>query len=447
MARNRLSVVCLFLLLPFVIPGWSLASQQKETFTKTDRQLAHVMLQTVEGDLKDHYYDPTYHGVDMQARFREAGLKIDTANNFREAVLAIEEALDGLNDSHTHFVPPPQPFRVDYGYLMMMVGSRCFIGEVKPGSDASAKGLARGDQVLTVDGTQPTREDFWSLKHSMGVLAPRLRTSLQLLTPDGKEQTLTLETRVHELSREINLTGMGVGFTDVNEQVRKRDDYRHYLRARYAEAGNSNDVLIVKFPEFGFAETDVNNIIDRARKYKALVIDLRGNSGGSVDTLKWLIGGMSEHDDRVERKDKKEEVAKGKGSGAFSGRLFVLVDGGSLSASEVFARVMQLEKRGIVVGDQTGGMVMEARFFPHEIGASSSTTKWGAQVTVANLIMKDGKSLEHIGVVPDIIVRPTAADLAKGSDPVLAAAVSMAGVSLDPAAAGKLFTFEWEPEW
>jgi carboxyl-terminal processing protease len=142
--------------------------------------------------------------------------------------------------------------------------------------------------------------------------------------------------------------------------------------------------------------------------------------------------------DRVSRDEHKAMVARKHGQ-CFDGRLLVLVDSGSASDSELFARVVQIEKRGVVLGDLSAGMVMEAQFYSYDTGV-------GAEITDADLIMTDGKSLEHVGVTPDEVVLPTVADLAEGRDPVLARAAETLGVQLSAEAAGKMFPYEWPPE-
>jgi carboxyl-terminal processing protease len=146
----------------------------------------------------------------------------------------------------------------------------------------------------------------------------------------------------------------------------------------------------------------------------------------------------------VGRKAHKPQLAKTRGTSAYSGKIIVLVDSASASAAELFARVMQLEKRGIVIGDRSSGAVMEARPYREEQGGDTKIFYWFS-ITDADLIMADGKSLEHTGVTPDEIVLPTAKDLAAGRDPAMARAAELAGLPMDPVAAGKLFPFEWQP--
>jgi C-terminal processing protease CtpA/Prc len=122
----------------------------------------------------------------------------------------------------------------------------------------------------------------------------------------------------------------------------------------------------------------------------------------------------------------------------------VLVDAESASASELFARIMQLEKRGMVIGDHSSGSVMEAREHSEQTGTDTAVY-YGASVTEWNLIMSDGKSLEHTGVTPDEVVLPSSMDLASGRDPVLAHAAESLGVKISPEEAGKAFPYEWPP--
>jgi C-terminal processing protease CtpA/Prc len=104
--------------------------------------------------------------------------------------------------------------------------------------------------------------------------------------------------------------------------------------------------------------------------------------------------------------------------------------------------VVQIEKRGTVMGDHSSGSVMEAAQYTYHSGTDTQFF-FGAQITDADIIMTDGKSLEHVGVIPEALMLPTSDDLSKGLDPVLAHAVETVGGKLTPEAAGKLFPYEW----
>ena len=218
------------------------------------------------------------------------------------------------------------------------------------------------------------------------------------------------------------------------------------MRARYREYGD--DLLVLKVPEFFFSASEVENMIGKARKHKSLIVDLRGNPGGAVDTLKYLLEGVFDKEvkvaDRVGRKENKPQIAKA-GRNPFSGKIVVLVDSSSASAAELFARVLQIEKRGTVLGDHTSGSVMEARDYNEQLGADT-VVFYGVSVTDADLIMTDGQSLEHRGVTPDEIVLPSAEALAHDRDPVLARGAELLGVKLTPEDAGKAFQYEWPPD-
>ena len=67
-----------------------------------------------------------------------------------------------------------------------------------------------------------------------------------------------------------------------------------------------------------------------------------------------------------------------------------------------------------------------------------------ASVTDADLVMPDGRSLEGVGVEPDLLLLPTADDIAHRRDPVLTRAAGMLGAPLDPSSAGALFPVRWK---
>jgi C-terminal processing protease CtpA/Prc len=219
--------------------------------------------------------------------------------------------------------------------------------------------------------------------------------------------------------------------------------WQHNIRSLSAEQG---DVFFWKFASFYEDEATIGHILNEARKHRALVLDLRENGGGSQDNLTFVLGSLFDHDitlaKEVTRKETRALVAKSRGRSAFTGQLIVVIDSRSASASEILARVVQLERRGVIIGDRSSGSVMAARFFPLSPGVGVGVS-YGAEITVADMIMADGKSLEHVCVAPNEVVLPTADDLAAGRDPVLARAAALAGANLDATVAGKLFPVEW----
>ncbi|HEX7316118.1 MAG TPA: S41 family peptidase [Pyrinomonadaceae bacterium] len=94
------------------------------------------------------------------------------------------------------------------------------------------------------------------------------------------------------------------------------------IRVRSSEVGDDK-LLIWKMPTFEVNEQVVDDMMSRARRYKTLVLDLRGNGGGYEDALMRLTGYFFDRDVKIgERKGRKESkvlTAKTRGDKAFKG--------------------------------------------------------------------------------------------------------------------------------
>jgi C-terminal processing protease CtpA/Prc len=411
------------------VPVWP------QQFSKADRDLVRAMLRDVATDVRKNYYDPKFHGIDWDAKVRQAQENIEKADSRDAAVSEIAALLDSLDDSHTSLTLPPRSYVHDYGFKMKMVGDRCYIVRVRSDTDAEKKGLKAGDEILSVNDHPVSRKTFWRIRYIYDYLRPQLGLRLTLRGDDATPRILEVMAKAHP-STVMNYSQL----QGVNQIAQDRDAQGQLLQPRYFDRGD--DLLVVRLPEFDLSALVVDSVLGKMRKHKGVVLDLRGNPGGYLATLERLLGGMFETDrkiyDRATRTSTKPFSISGRHHGAYTGRLVVLVDSDSASASEIFARVVQLEKRAFVLGDRTSGMVMEARFFQHQ-AFLASLAYYGASVTEADLVMTDGKSLEHVGVEPDFIVLPTSQDLAARRDPALAKAAGLVGAKLSPEEAGAAF--------
>lgn len=401
----------------------------------------HGMLRDAYDVVRKNYYDPTFHGVDLDARYKEFDAKINEVHSLGEGLALVSNFLHGLNDSHLYFEPPARPVVVDPGYTLEMVGLQCFVTHVRPGSDAEKK-IHPGDEVLQLNGFNLLRRDFDSINQYFHALSPGLQEQLQV-NIDNSPRDIIVQNAIHQRKRLLDLTTFNGN--DYDDFIRGAENENELLASRIAEL--DGNVMVWKMPEFDFEPevATLNTIFGKAQKHATLILDLRGNPGGRLDILQDVVGRFFDHGvkiaDRTARKPEKPAVAKNWGT-MYPGKVIVLVDSESASAAELFARVMQLEKRGIVMGDRTAGAVMQAISYPKDQGTDSKIV-YGFSVTDANMIMTDGKSLEGVGVTPDVVALPTAADLAAGKDPVLAKAIEMAGGKATPEEAGKLFPYIW----
>lgn len=413
-----------------------------QSLSATDRDRGHTMLKVIKNEIKKNYYDSTFRGIDLEARFKTAEDKVDAASSVGQVFGIVAQVLLDFEDSHLFFLPPQRSDSVDYGWQMQMIGDRCYVSAVKPGSDAEAKGLKPGDQVKAVDAFSPTRENLWKLKYLYYALRPQPGMRLIVQSPNGPDRKLDVMAKVKHGKRVLDLT-LSRGDTDLWDLIREGENEDRLRRHRYYEMGD--EALIWKMPLFDLDERGVDDMMGKAKKRKALVLDLRGNPGGAESTLKTLLGYFVESEVKVgdikRRKETKPLLVKPRGGG-FKGKLVVLIDGESGSSAELFARMIQMQKAGTVIGDRSAGAVMRSKGYNFQIGADT-VILYGASITDADLIMTDGQSLERNGVKPDELLLPTAADLAAKRDPVLARAAAIVGLSLDPEKAGALFPVEW----
>jgi carboxyl-terminal processing protease len=398
-----------------------------QTIGANERDRGRTMLRTVRERLEKHYYDSTFHGIDLRAAAARADSQIQVAQSNGQIFRIIAQFVQTLDDSHTQFYPPRRIADIKYGWEIQMIGDSCYVVWVKPGSDAEAKGLRVGDRVVALGPYHPSRRYFFPLLHALYAISPTPLVTFDVEAADGARRTLDVQSKVTELPSRIDLQAV---FREIEMSERP-------VIAEFT-LSSMKDVLVLRLERFA-DPPDMDRVMAHARKVGTLILDLRSNPGGLEDGLVRLAGHV--FDRRVliatihRRRETRAVESKPVGH-PFTGALFVLIDSGSASAAELFAHLVQLEGRGVVLGDRSAGAVMRSRM--HRLTTAFGANRYGLSITDADMIMRDGTRLEGRGVRPDSLVLPTPADLAAGRDPVLAMALTMAGHPTDAAQAGTL---------
>lgn len=436
----------LILLLLVLVTHGAVSQDRPSGLSGQDRERGHRMLRQIRDQLEKEYYDTTFHGVDIEQTYAEADGAIDAAGSLPQILAAIAQFLARLHDSHTSFDPPGYTVTVQYGWSAQAIGDDCYAVSVKKQSDAAKKGLRAGDRILAMDGIRLTRDNLHLVNYVYYRLSPRPGMRVLVEHADGTQQDITFEA---ELKR-------GPPITDLKDLEQRR-----FLEERWRREGShpnhhrasfGDSVMVWRMHEFatgkgvGYYDDVVDRYMAEARKHRHLILDLRGNPGGAVVTVMRLLGYFFADSVPLANDVRRDTVVamfvRPVSKEPYDGSVTVLLDSRSASASEVTARTLQLRGRATIVGDRSAGAVMTSIYRPLELGSifEERVLWFGMSVTVSDLVMPDGKSLEGTGVVPNIAVLPTSADLAEERDPALTFALELAGVKLDPHEAWKLFS-------
>lgn len=158
---------------------------------------------------------------------------------------------------------------------------------------------------------------------------------------------------------------------------------------------------------------DVRQLISELQEENidGLVIDLRGNGGGSLAEALELTGLFIGEGPVVQTKDSSGRIEINDDpdpSLFYKGPLAVLVDRNSASASEIFAGAIQDYRRGIIIGEPTFGKGTVQNIIDLSRFDDSSDQDLGRlKTTIAQFFRVSGGSNQHRGVIPDIVY-PTA---------------------------------------
>lgn len=140
-------------------------------------------------------------------------------------------------------------------------------------------------------------------------------------------------------------------------------------------------------------------LADETRDTAGVLLDLRGNGGGSLDaavqSLGWLMPGARLFP-LIHRGSVTEILQADAPAGAYSGPLSVLVDGDTASAAEMLAGAVQAYQRGTLIGVRTFGKGCVQEYFDDVVASGV------LRMTTLQFVMPDGHPLQQIGLTPEL---------------------------------------------
>lgn len=322
--------------------------------------------------------------------FVEQNLKSDKP--MQEVEYAAINGILSTLDPHSVLLPPEAAREMDvqiqgeFGGLGITISLRgddnlLTVISTLPDTPAARSGLKGGDQILQIEDESTIN---MSLNEAVSKLRGLVGTPVTILLSrkeweQPRSMTLLRETIKIEATTSAWL-GQGVGYVHLKTfQHNSSSDLREALEGFRAEHG----------------------------AVKGLVLDLRNNPGGPLEQAievsdMFLTDGVIVETVRANGRNGEERKATVRGT-EDRYPVVVLVDAESASASEIVAGALKNQDRAIVVGDQTFGKGSVQNLYPYPDDAK-------LKMTIAKYLTPGHRSIQSVGIVPDIQFVPVFAD-------------------------------------
>jgi len=308
---------------------------------------------------------------------------------------AIQGMTSAMGDPYTIFMPPDDSedfqtnIRGNFEGVGMEIGIKDgVLSVISPlkGSPAEKAGIKAGDKIITING-QPA-VDLPTDKAVKLIRGPKDTVVKITILREGNDKTL-----------DFSITRAVIDIPAIKTEV-KGDVFIISLYNFYAEADSQFSRALKEF---------VNS------KKTKLILDLRGNPGGYLDSAVKMASWFLPSGKVVVREDfggsKDETVYRSRGYGIFNDNLemIILIDNGSASASEILAGALQEHGVAKLVGTKSYGKGSVQELVP-------VTNNTSLKVTIAKWLTPGGKSISDGGLTPDYEVKISEADLKEAKD-------------------------------
>ena len=320
-------------------------------------------------------------------------------------------SITNLFDPHSSYLSPKSAEDFDMQMSLKLEGIGALLGTeddypqivklIKGGPAEKSGKIEQEDLIISVrqiDEEEPVDVIGWRIDEVVQLIRGPSGTKLELeLAPKdllgGEHKFVILERE--EVKLEEQAAQSKIINTPINDKEIKLGIIN--LPAFYIDFNGWRN----RDPDFRSSSKDIEKILAEFNEQNvdALLLDLRGNSGGSLYEANRLTGLFVAAGATVQVKESNGYVrpwGDGRAIQAWEKPLAILVDRYSASASEILAGAIQDYERGIIIGDQTYGKGTVQKLDTLSAGQ--------IKITESKFYRVSGESTQRKGIVPDILL-------------------------------------------